>query len=54
MGVRVKVCLWNAISRALKYDGDAVDVEGLVFEELPGDPPCPIHVHGGTRRMIRY
>ena len=46
MGVRVQVCLRNAVSRALKYDGDAVDVEGLVFKEMPGDPPCPISIRG--------
>ena len=38
MGICVEVSLWNPIARALKNDGDAVDVEGPVLEELPRDP----------------
>lgn len=37
MRVRVEVCLRNTISRALKDDGDRIDVESLVSEELPRD-----------------
>ena len=54
MGVRVQVCLRNAVSRALKYDGDAVDVECLVFEELPGDLPCLMSDRRYAGRMSRY
>lgn len=42
MGVRVEVGLRNAVSGALKGDCDAVDVEGLVFEKMPGDLPSPM------------
>lgn len=54
MGVRIQVCLGNAISRALKYDGDAIDVEGLVFKELPRDLPCLMSARGYAQRMSRY
>ena len=54
MGVRVQVCLWNAISRALKDYGDTIDIEGLMFEKLPGDLSCSLSARGYARRMCRY
>lgn len=54
VGVRVEVCLRNAISRALKDDGDAVDVEGLVFKKMPRDLPCPMTAREYARWMSRY
>ena len=37
MGVCVEVGLWDAVAGALEDDAHAVDVEGLVPEEMPGD-----------------
>ena len=37
MGICVQICLWNTVSRTLKDDGHAVDVESLVPEKMPGD-----------------
>lgn len=38
MGVRVEVRLRNAVPGTLQGNGDAVDVDGPVAEEIPGDP----------------
>ena len=46
MGVSVEVCLRDTIPRALEDDGDAVDIEGLVSEELPGDLSSPLRARG--------
>lgn len=46
VGVCVEVGLRDAVSRALKDDGDAVDVESLVLQEIPRDLPRPIRARG--------
>lgn len=39
MGVSIEVSLWDAVAGALEDDGDCVDVESAMFEEIPGNFP---------------
>ena len=54
VSVSVEVCLRNAISRALKDDGEAVDIKRLMPEKMPRDLPSPMTVRGYARRLSRY
>lgn len=54
MGICIEVGLRNSISTALKYDGDTVNIESLVSEELPGDSPFLTSAQRYARRMIWY
>ncbi len=46
MGIRVQVCLRDSVTAALQDDGDAEDIESLVFEKVPGDLPRPVRAGG--------
>lgn len=54
MGVGVEVCLGNAVAAALHDDGEAVDPDRPMAQELPGDLPRAVGAGRQARRVCGY